>query len=117
MSQPKTTSQKPKPPSSALFSLSRLTYLPRSTPSMSKPPILARATPLADSSATSFSCVGWVMGPARYQEASRSGSPERVSSGPRHAMAGLPERGAEAVVEGREGGGLAEVGVEQHEGL
>ncbi len=54
MSQPKITSQKPKPPSSALRSLSSETYLPRRTESTSKPPILARVIPRASRSATSF---------------------------------------------------------------
>src|SRR5260370_602394 len=45
MSQPKMTSQKPKPPSTALQNLSSDTYLPRRTPSTSKPPILTFFTP------------------------------------------------------------------------
>src|SRR6185503_7965850 len=45
MSQPKMTSQNPKPLSSAERSLSMETYLPRSKPSMSNPPTLARVMP------------------------------------------------------------------------
>src|SRR5258706_6090713 len=42
MSQPKTTSQKPKPPSAAEKNLSLWRYLPRSTPSMSDTATLTR---------------------------------------------------------------------------
>src|SRR6267143_2123270 len=47
MSHPKITSQKPNPCSSALLSFSSETYLPRRTPSTSKPPTLARVIPFA----------------------------------------------------------------------
>ena len=50
MSQPKMTSQKPKPPPpTAESSFSRLTYFPRHTPSMSKPPTLAWRMPRSSS--------------------------------------------------------------------
>src|SRR6185436_15886284 len=45
MSQPKTTSQKPKPPSTAEKNLSRCRYLPRSTPSMSETATFTLPTP------------------------------------------------------------------------
>src|SRR5262249_242300 len=53
MSQPKITSQKPKPFDAADFSLSSETYFPRRTPSTSKPPILILVIPFACRSLTS----------------------------------------------------------------
>ena len=44
-SQPSTTSQKPKPPSSDEMNLSREMYLPRMMPSMSKTPTFTCCTP------------------------------------------------------------------------
>src|SRR5262245_26033513 len=53
MSQPKMTSQKPNPCSTALQNFSRLTYLPRKTPSMSKPPTLTFFMPRSSKRAKS----------------------------------------------------------------
>src|SRR5215470_5500167 len=47
MSQPKTTSQKPSPPSAAERNFSSETYLPRHTPSMSTPPTFALRRPFS----------------------------------------------------------------------
>src|SRR5262245_39597252 len=62
MSQPKMTSQKPKPDESAEVSLSIETYLPRNTPSMSNPPIFARVTPRCRNTSRIFSAFGSPMG-------------------------------------------------------
>src|SRR3954465_740160 len=59
MSHPKMTSQNPKPLSTAERNLSIDTYLPRKTPSMSNPPILARVTPR--SSRSFRSCCASIM--------------------------------------------------------
>src|SRR6185295_18188538 len=56
MSQPKMTSQKPKPDFIALFSLSIDTYLPRSTPSTSKAPIFALVMPRSSRLFSNWSC-------------------------------------------------------------
>jgi hypothetical protein len=48
-SQPKTTSQKPRPPRATEANLSRLTYLPRRTPSRSTPAIFTWAAPFSSS--------------------------------------------------------------------
>src|SRR3954452_15993106 len=56
MSQPSTTSQKPKPPLAAPSNLSMCRYLPRSTPSMSLTATLTLVAPLL----RSRSITGWV---------------------------------------------------------
>src|SRR5436305_754374 len=63
MSQPNTTSQKPKPPSTAEKNLSRCRYLPRSTPSMSAAATLTLPTgALRTASSTLASGVAFAMG-------------------------------------------------------
>ena len=78
MSQPKMTSQKPKPPSSALQNLSSETYLPRRTPSTSKPPIFTRRMPCF--SKASLSCFASMGREASTLSAQFSGTPSFGSS-------------------------------------
>src|SRR5262245_22748438 len=91
MSQPKMTSQKPKPDDSAVASLSSDTYLPRSTPSMSNPPILARVTRRCRSTSRTFSTLGSPMRATIHQKRGAEASPHA------HAHHGFPARPAERV--------------------